>query len=607
MKKNLITFFMALSLVTHAYASSSPAVGPEKREVIIEGDIARYKTYEKLAPTAYNIAWKNQEIVYTIDPKSQHLLPHILKAIEYISKKTNLRFREKTDKDRDYIFFTSKSPLQPRGCWSFVGCQGGKQDLNLSYGCEHYLTVTHEILHAAGVYHEQSRPDRDEYVKIHWDNIQKGAETNFKKMNYYAVMDDTPYDYRSIMHYGGRDFGINNKPTITRLDTNQPIRRMNLGLTKHDIQGVNILYPAPKETNKEDDKEEETKEEPKVITKPIPPYKDFELTYKVDEGDKEYHFLFHFEPGLKNLDRNGNEMIKKVIYDIPDLEFKDIVQEDPYTLSLYTDADFMDVNITVIFKNGSTLRKSFKAKAEKKVKPEPKPDPKPDPTTEPKPEPKPEPTTGPKPEPKPEPTTRPGPAPTLIPSFKIENVKVDYKSYVQNGKNYYLVTVTPGKENAELLYAMTVSLKGSFREQQINGYKDSFSFKTYTRKGDLPVVIKFYLKSRKIIEKELVLKNKDTIDENKEPTINVKKVIVSETDEELSFKLQLTGDLEQVRFVHYDIHPSFGRYSTYRSRSRRRSFSTPVFKTYAEGWKTGQVTITLYDGTVIKKEGVLIE
>ncbi len=599
MKKNLITFFMALSLVTHAYASSSPTFGPEKREVIIEGDIARYKTYEKLAPTAYNIAWKNQEIVYTIDPKSQHLLPHILKAIEYISKKTNLRFREKTDKDRDYIFFTSKSPLQPRGCWSFVGCQGGKQDLNLSYGCEHYLTVTHEILHAAGVYHEQSRPDRDEYVKIHWDNIQKGAESNFKKMNYYAVMDDTPYDYRSIMHYGGRDFGINNRPTITRLDTNQPIRRMNLGLTKYDIEGVNLLYPAPKETNKEDDKEGDEKEEPNVITKPKPPYNDFELTYKVDEGDKEYPFLFHFEPGLKNLDRNGNEMIKKVIYDIPDLEFKDTILEDPFTLSLYTDADIMDVNITVIFKNGSALKKSFKAKAEKKVKPEPKPEP----TT--KPDPKPEPTT--EPEPKPEPKPEPGPAPTLVPTFKIENVKIDYKNYLENGKNYYLVTLTPSKENMKLLYAVTVSLKGSFREQQINGYKDSFSFKTYTRKTDLPVVIKFYLKDRKIIEKDILLKNKKTIDEKKKPTITVKKVIVNETDEELSFKLKLEGDLDQVRFVHYDIHPSFGRYRTHRSRSRRRSFETPVFKTYAEGWRTGEVTITLFDGTVIKKKGVLIE
>ena len=167
--------------------------------------------------------------------------------------------------------------------------------------------------------------------------------------------------------------------------------------------------------------------------------------------------------------------------------------------------------------------------------------------------------------------------------------------------------MVPGKENMKLLYAMTIFQKGSFREHQINGYKGSFSFKTYSRKSDLPLVLKFYLKDRKIAEKNIVLKSKETIGEKKRPSINVEKVIVSETDEEISFKLKLTGDLKDVRFVHYDIHPSFGRYSTYRSRSRRRSFATPVFKTYAEGWRTGQVTITFYDGTQVVKEGVLIQ
>ena len=105
----------------------------------------------------------------------------------------------------------------------FVGRQGGKQDLNLSRGCENYLTVTHEILHAAGVHHEQSRPDRDEFVKIHWKNIQKGAENNFMKMDAGTVLDNTPYDYNSIMHYGGRDFGINNRTTISRVDNKRTI------------------------------------------------------------------------------------------------------------------------------------------------------------------------------------------------------------------------------------------------------------------------------------------------------------------------------------------------------------------------------------------------
>ena len=47
----------------------------------------------------------------------------------------------------------------------------GPQDISLGTGCYYKGTVLHEILHSLGFWHEQSRPDRNKYVEIFWENI----------------------------------------------------------------------------------------------------------------------------------------------------------------------------------------------------------------------------------------------------------------------------------------------------------------------------------------------------------------------------------------------------------------------------------------------------
>ena len=61
-------------------------------------------------------------------------------------------------------------------------------------------TPIHEFLHALGMVHEQSRPDRDDYVEIIFANIQTNALGNFET-NTQSYTNNVEYDYASVMHY----------------------------------------------------------------------------------------------------------------------------------------------------------------------------------------------------------------------------------------------------------------------------------------------------------------------------------------------------------------------------------------------------------------------
>ena len=73
----------------------------------------------------------------------------------------------------------------------------------------------------SGLFHEQSRPDRDQFVTIFEENILPNIRYNFKKLDNKTIDSrGFAYDYLSIMHYGKTAFSKNNKLiTIKPTDT----------------------------------------------------------------------------------------------------------------------------------------------------------------------------------------------------------------------------------------------------------------------------------------------------------------------------------------------------------------------------------------------------
>lgn len=142
----------------------------------------------------------------------------ILTAMQEYHNKTCIRFRPYIQTDTAWINIKQEYS----GCWSSVGMKSDGQIVNLgSEKCRQHGVVIHELMHAIGFYHQQSASNRDDFIKIHWDNIRRGREHNFKKYNESVVTSfEVPYDYDSVMHYSAKAFSKNGEITIEPIVSN---------------------------------------------------------------------------------------------------------------------------------------------------------------------------------------------------------------------------------------------------------------------------------------------------------------------------------------------------------------------------------------------------
>jgi hypothetical protein len=177
--------------------------------------------------------WPGGVVPFTIDPE----LPdqgRVNDAIDHWHSRTGIRLVARTN-EPNFVTFRPGD-----GCSSHIGMRGtGQQFITLAPGCNKGSTI-HEIGHAVGLWHEQSREDRDRFIRILFENIEEGQEHNFDQ--HISDGDDIGrYDFGSIMHYDEFAFSKNDQPTIETLNGEDIGQRS--GLSDADVQAVNFMYP----------------------------------------------------------------------------------------------------------------------------------------------------------------------------------------------------------------------------------------------------------------------------------------------------------------------------------------------------------------------------
>eukprot|EP00795_Rhopilema_esculentum_P010741 gene10741-19526_t len=177
--------------------------------------------------------WRTRTVPYIISGQSYDAVQKIEAAMRDLEKRVCLKFRKHQSGDKAWL-----NIYRGNSCWANIGrsLAFGKTDVSLGPSCLSQTLIQHELIHALGFFHEQSRRDRDNYVNVLNWNISPANLYNFDKTKKYeAETFGVPYDYSSIMHYTKTTWTKNGQDTMQA--KNDPDLRLG-GTTKAVKDGL---------------------------------------------------------------------------------------------------------------------------------------------------------------------------------------------------------------------------------------------------------------------------------------------------------------------------------------------------------------------------------
>ncbi|KAK0400970.1 hypothetical protein QR680_015540 [Steinernema hermaphroditum] len=175
-------------------------------------------------------------------------IPAVQTAIAFWQANTCLKFTQVSGPSattiRPVVRFFNGS-----GCYSPIGritdTSTVTQDISLGDGCDPPGIAAHEIGHSIGMYHAQSRYDRDQWISVNTSNVEPDNVFNYDEVtsstnNNFGMR----YDYRSIMHYDPEGFAID--PTVPVMQAFDMLAQYSMGSSRMpvftDIVLINDLY-----------------------------------------------------------------------------------------------------------------------------------------------------------------------------------------------------------------------------------------------------------------------------------------------------------------------------------------------------------------------------